>query len=132
MTKRAGIATRKVRIPLVLPTNPLRLVCSFCGAKRGKECFTTSGGFSAIHVERIKAALLIEKKRSEANNMKAICLIPEAATRRDDTVRMVLRIPLSTSYLEVIASDKPCCRQQSDFEPIMPDNKFDSTQGTRL
>jgi len=39
-----------------LPISPISLVCPFCKARPGRDCTTTSGVFSAIHVARIKAA----------------------------------------------------------------------------
>lgn len=43
-------------VAIVLPISPITLECPFCKAKPGKDCFTSSGGFSALHVQRIKAA----------------------------------------------------------------------------
>jgi hypothetical protein len=33
-----------------------------CGAKPGHDCETTSGGFSAVHLVRLKAAARASKK----------------------------------------------------------------------
>jgi hypothetical protein len=33
-----------------------------CGAKPGRDCETTSGGFSAVHLVRLKAAARADKK----------------------------------------------------------------------
>lgn len=56
------IVMGKSKIP-VLPTSPISLKCPFCGAKpdQDQDCFTTSGGFAAIHVARIKAAARMDK-----------------------------------------------------------------------
>jgi len=43
-------------IPKRLTVSPESLRCPFCGAEPGKDCATSSGGFSVIHVARIKAA----------------------------------------------------------------------------
>jgi hypothetical protein len=43
------------RVPL-LPTSPMTLVCPLCKAKAGRDCVTSSGGLSLVHVARIKAA----------------------------------------------------------------------------
>ncbi len=53
-----GMGKRVVlpRVPRVIPTDPLKLSCPFCGAKKGKDCATSGGGFSVVHVLRIKAA----------------------------------------------------------------------------
>jgi hypothetical protein len=34
-------------------TGPLRLICPSCKAKAGKECLTSPGRFSAVHIARI-------------------------------------------------------------------------------
>jgi hypothetical protein len=57
------MAKAKPSIPAVLATSPVSLRCPFCDAKPGEDCATTSGGFSAIHVERIKAAARIRKTK---------------------------------------------------------------------
>jgi hypothetical protein len=49
-------------IPEVLPVSPVSLPCPQCGAKPGRDCETTAGGFSAIHIARIKAAARADKK----------------------------------------------------------------------
>jgi hypothetical protein len=49
-------------IPEVLPISPISLDCPLCGAKPGHDCETTSGGFSAVHIDRIKAAARADKK----------------------------------------------------------------------
>jgi len=59
-----GMAKRKPSteaLPPVLPTSPLSLECPFCKAKPGRDCSTSSGGFSVVHVARIKAAAAIDK-----------------------------------------------------------------------
>ena len=48
-------------IPEVLPISPISLDCPLCGAKPGHDCETTSGGLSAVHLDRIKAAALADK-----------------------------------------------------------------------
>jgi hypothetical protein len=35
-------------------TNPLRLICPFCKAQAGEDCLTSPGGFSAVHIARIR------------------------------------------------------------------------------
>jgi RNA polymerase subunit RPABC4/transcription elongation factor Spt4 len=48
----------------MLMISPTDLVCPFCEAKPGQDCATTSwDGLIVIHVARIKAAALIDKKR---------------------------------------------------------------------
>ncbi|OLE12853.1 MAG: hypothetical protein AUG89_06595 [Acidobacteria bacterium 13_1_20CM_4_56_7] len=50
----------------VLPTNPLSLVCEFCGAGAGHDCKTHAGGhLGVLHVVRIKAAASKNTKREE-------------------------------------------------------------------
>jgi hypothetical protein len=45
-------------VPKRLPISPLSLTCPRCNAKRNQDCMTTSGGFAAIHIERIQMAAL--------------------------------------------------------------------------
>jgi hypothetical protein len=45
-----------------LKTSPLRLICPFCKAKVGEDCLTSAGGFSAVHIARIKAAAASKNK----------------------------------------------------------------------
>jgi hypothetical protein len=52
----------KVSIPDVLPTSPISLVCPLCGAKPDRDCIEISGNLSIIHVARIAAATLADKK----------------------------------------------------------------------
>jgi hypothetical protein len=40
----------------ILPKSPVQLSCPFCKAKPGKDCATSEGGFSLLHVARIKKA----------------------------------------------------------------------------
>jgi hypothetical protein len=49
------------KIPEVLPTSPMSLVCPFCNAEPGKDCITIAGGFAAIHIQRIAAAAAKDK-----------------------------------------------------------------------
>jgi hypothetical protein len=49
----------------VLLTSPISLVCPFCGAKRGEDCATSSGGLATVHVQRIAVAALINKSKGE-------------------------------------------------------------------
>lgn len=34
---------------------PMTVTCPLCKAPRGRDCATSSGGFSVIHIARIKA-----------------------------------------------------------------------------
>ena len=45
-----------------MPPSPMSLTCPFCKAKPGEDCATGAGGFSALHVARIKAAAISEAK----------------------------------------------------------------------
>jgi hypothetical protein len=58
------VPSGKIDIPEVLPVSPVSLPCPKCKAKAGKDCATTSGGFAAIHLERVKAAALADRKNS--------------------------------------------------------------------
>jgi len=62
-----------VDVPDKLQVSPIEIACPFCGAKATKDCFTTSKGFAAVHVVRIKAAALISvaAKRKRNGAMKA-------------------------------------------------------------
>jgi hypothetical protein len=51
-----------ILIPEVLPVSAISLRCPMCGAKPGHDCETTSGGFSAVHLVRLKAAARADKK----------------------------------------------------------------------
>jgi hypothetical protein len=62
--RRAKVARTATAIPDVLPTSPLTLVCPLCKAKPGRDCATSSGGLSVVHVKRIKAAAAKGKARS--------------------------------------------------------------------
>jgi len=53
----------KGNIPEVLATSPLGITCPFCEAKPGLDCTATSGGFSAVHIARIKAAAVIKRDK---------------------------------------------------------------------
>jgi hypothetical protein len=57
-----AMAKAQPPIPEVLPISPISLDCPLCGAKPGHDCETTSGGFSAVHIDRIKAATRADKK----------------------------------------------------------------------
>jgi hypothetical protein len=61
----AAVAKLTLAVPDVLPVSPLALACPRCGAKIGKDCLTTCGGFSAMHVARIKAAALADKIKTK-------------------------------------------------------------------
>jgi hypothetical protein len=58
------MAPAKPSIPDVLPISPISLDCPLCGANPGHDCETTSGGFSAVHIDRIKAAARANKKNT--------------------------------------------------------------------
>src|SRR5438270_6167535 len=47
----------------ILPINPITITCPFCGAKPHRDCATSAGGLSAIHVQRINAAAFKEAAR---------------------------------------------------------------------
>jgi len=55
-------------IPEKLQISLIEIACPFCGAKPAKDCFTTSRGFAAIHVARIKAAALMNVARKRKRN----------------------------------------------------------------
>jgi hypothetical protein len=57
------MAKSKIKIPDKLTTSPVSIVCPFCGAKPGIDCESTSGGLAAVHILRIEAAALIDKKK---------------------------------------------------------------------
>ena len=57
------MAKKEIHIPEVLPVNPISLVCPFCKAKKGKDCATSSGGFSVLYLARIQAAALKDSAR---------------------------------------------------------------------
>jgi hypothetical protein len=44
----------------VLPVSPITQACPFCRSKPRENCTTEAGGFSRIHVARIKAAARID------------------------------------------------------------------------
>jgi hypothetical protein len=56
------MAKATLSIPDVLPVSAISLPCPMCGAKPGHDCETTSGGFSAVHLVRLKAAARATKK----------------------------------------------------------------------
>jgi hypothetical protein len=60
-------------IPEELPVNPTSLTCPLCKAKPSQDCTTSSGGFSVLHVDRIKAAAFMDrtKKRRRENGVHA-------------------------------------------------------------
>jgi hypothetical protein len=49
---------KRPAVPKRLPVSPISLKCPRCEAKPGLDCMTTSGGFAAIHIERIQMAAL--------------------------------------------------------------------------
>lgn len=53
------------RVPAVLPTDPLTLPCPFCGANAGQDCSTSTGGFSVLHVVRVKAAASLDAQAAK-------------------------------------------------------------------
>ncbi len=55
------MAKRRV-VPAVIPIDPVTIYCPFCGAKKGKNCLTSKGGFGVVHVLRIQAAALLDAK----------------------------------------------------------------------
>jgi hypothetical protein len=57
------MAKSKPSIPRVLATGPVSLRRPFCEAKPGQDRATTSGGFSAVHIQRIAAAAKITKAK---------------------------------------------------------------------
>lgn len=58
------------RIPEILPTSPLTIVCPFCKAKRGQDCETSKGGFAVVHVKRIQAAAARDADKDHKKNDK--------------------------------------------------------------
>ncbi len=46
-----------------LPTSPMTISCPLCKANPGYECETRSGGFSIVHVARVKAAAIEDVAR---------------------------------------------------------------------
>ena len=50
------------KIPEKLPTSPLSLICPRCSTKPGRDCIQSDGTFSAIHIERIRAAAKLDGK----------------------------------------------------------------------
>ena len=69
-------------VPPVLLVSPITLTCPFCHAKPNKDCMTTSGGYSVIHVQRVKAAAKKDaahaKRRREDVNRAAARTVREA------------------------------------------------------
>ena len=53
----------KGKIPEFLRTSPMSLLCPTCMSMPGRDCITSSGGFAAIHVARLKAAALADKEK---------------------------------------------------------------------
>jgi hypothetical protein len=53
----------KGETPEFLPTSPMSLLCPTCMSMPGRDCITTSGRVSPLHVARIKAAALADKER---------------------------------------------------------------------
>ena len=75
------LAVAKSKIP-VLPISPITLACPFCDAKPGRDCETSSGGFSLVHVQRIKAAAKVDaanKRKREEFSKSAAGIAREAA-----------------------------------------------------
>ncbi|MGH9729920.1 MAG: zinc finger domain-containing protein [Candidatus Acidiferrales bacterium] len=64
------VAKLKLSIPEVLPSSPVSLACPFCKAKPGRDCATTSGTFSAIHIQRIKAAASLDKATTRKEDQR--------------------------------------------------------------
>jgi hypothetical protein len=56
----SGLMPKDEPIPEILPVSPESVRCPFCGAKSGRDCVTNSGGFSLVHVARIKAAAAMD------------------------------------------------------------------------
>ena len=50
----------KLKIPPVLPINPVTLACPYCKAKPGYDCLTNVGEYAALHLQRIAAAAAID------------------------------------------------------------------------
>jgi hypothetical protein len=49
---------KSLHIPDALPVSPLSLICPLCRAEPGKDCISKSGGFSEVHLIRIRAAAM--------------------------------------------------------------------------
>jgi hypothetical protein len=56
------MAKSKLKIPEFLPTSPMSLLCPTCMPMPGRDCITTAGGFAALHIARVRAAALADKK----------------------------------------------------------------------
>ena len=53
-------------IPKILFVRPESLRCPLCGAEPEKDCSTSLGGFSVIHVARIKSAAAMDLAASKS------------------------------------------------------------------
>ena len=51
-----GMTTSKLSASDVLSVSPISLVCPLCKARPKRDCSTSSGGFSLLHIARIRAA----------------------------------------------------------------------------
>jgi hypothetical protein len=47
----------------ILLTSPLGLVCPYCKAARDQECTTKAGDVAGLHIDRVKAAAVIDKAK---------------------------------------------------------------------
>lgn len=65
----ARMAVMAKAVPRKLTTSPMSLLCPDCGAKPGKDCDTTRGGFAVVHFARIKAAAVKSQKESAARRI---------------------------------------------------------------
>ena len=68
----------------LLPISPITLACPFCDAKPGRDCETSSGGFSLVHVQRVKAAAMVDaaNKPKREEFTKASAGIAREATKK--------------------------------------------------
>jgi hypothetical protein len=64
------MAISKPPIPEVLPTSPMSLDCPFCEAKIGVDCAASSGGFSVVHIARVRAAAKIDRRKQNARRKR--------------------------------------------------------------
>jgi len=63
----------KTSKPTLLPISPVSLACPACRAKPGHDCTKTSGGLSAICIERLTAAALINvARRNEGRRLRKL------------------------------------------------------------
>jgi hypothetical protein len=56
----APVKTSISRTVIVKATS---IVCPYCDAEAGRDCITTEGGFGAIHIQRVKEAAQINKRK---------------------------------------------------------------------